>query len=175
MAYPNFSNYAPYNMNFGNGQDYQGLIDRMEEQIKQMRQFQQQRNQFQAQQPIPQVTQNFQLAPTQNQTDFDGKYANGFDDVKNTLTLKNTFFVNKEMNMLWFKNTAGDIKTFSLTEIVDLDPRDKEIAELKQQVSIMQEMIAANNKKEEFKQENSADKPTEQMAFDSKIDKKKKM
>ena len=46
--------------------------------------------------------------------------------------------------MLWFKNVAGDIKKYSLIEIVELDPKDKEIAELKQQIANMQNIITQN-------------------------------
>lgn len=127
MNYPMYNNNSQFFMN-----DLQAMKDRIDRQMQQIQQQQQQPQQ------IPQVTQNFQLAPTQNQSDFDGKYANNIDEVKNTLALKNTFFVNKDMSILWFKNTGGEIKTYSLQEIVEIDPKDKEIAELKQQISIMQ-------------------------------------
>lgn len=150
MAYQNYAsypNYGSYGMNPTNGLDYQNVIDRMEEQVKQMKQFQQQRNQYQMQQPQA-ITQNFQLAPAQSMSDLDGKYANNFEEVKNTLALKNTLFVNKDMNTLWLKNTSGDIKTYTLTEIIELDPKDKEIAELKQQVAILQEGLQMKNRNE---------------------------
>lgn len=138
MNYPIYGNNSQFFMN-----DLQAMRDRID---KQMQQIQQQQQQSQQPQQVPQVTQNFQLAPTQNQNDFDGKYANNVDEVRNTLALKNTFFVNKDMSTLWFKNTSGDIKTYSLTEIVELDPKDKEIQELRQQIASMKEMIMNQNK-----------------------------
>ena len=139
MNYPMYGNSNQYYMQ--NLQDMRNRID------KQMQDIQQAQNQQQAQMPqVPQVTQNFQLAPTQSQSEFDGKYANDIAGVKNTLVLKNTLFVNKDMNTLWLKNVSGDVKTYTLTEVIELDPRDKEIAELKHQVAMMQEMIAMQKK-----------------------------
>lgn len=135
-------NYPMYGNNQFYMQDLQAMRDKIDNQMRQM-QFQQ--NQIQSQQPTP-ITQNFQLAPTQNNSEIDGKYAENMEEVKNTLTLKNTIFVNKDMNILWFKNAGGDIKTYSLAEIVEVDPKDKEIAELKQQIAAMQEMVATQNK-----------------------------
>ena len=137
MNYPMYGNSNQYYMQ--NLQDMRNRID------KQMQDIQQAQNQQQAQMPTN-LTQNFQLAPTQNQSEFDGKYANDISEVKNTLVLKNTFFVNKDMNRMWLKSVSGEVKTFELTEIVDLDPKDKEIAELKHQVALMQEMMAMQKK-----------------------------
>lgn len=170
-SYPNYGPYGPYGTNPLNAQDYDNLINKMEEQTKQMRQFQQQRNQYQMQQPQA-ITQNFQLAPAQSMSDLDGKYANNFEEVKNTLALKNTLFVNKDMNTLWLKNTSGDIKTYSLTEIIELDPKDKEIAELKQQVAILQEGLQMKNQNEPSA---NMSQPKEQrdMNYNNRPDKKK--
>lgn len=174
MSYPNYNygNYGNYGMNPLNLQEYQNIRDRMDEQIQQMKQLQQQRNQYQMQQPVPQVTQNFQLAPTQNINDLDGKYANSFEEVKNTLALKNTLFVNKDMNTLWFKNTSGEIKTFTLTEIIELDPKDKEIAELKQQVAILQEGLQMKNRNE-LSANIPQSKEQRDMNYNNRPDKKK--
>lgn len=133
-------NYPMYNPGNFYLQDLQNRREMLDNQIKQY----QQQNQYQMQQPVPQVTQNFQLAPTQSNSEIDAKYAENTDEVKNTLTLKNTFFINKDNSMLWFKNVAGDIKKYSLIEIVELDPKDKEIAELKQQIANMQNIITQN-------------------------------
>lgn len=138
MAYPMYGNNSQFYM-----QELQSMRDRIDKQMQQMQQSQQ--NQYQMQQPVPQVTQNFQLAPTPNNSELDAKYAENIDDVKNTLTLKNTFFVNKAMDLMWFKNVSGEIKKYSLIEIVELDPKDKEIAELKKQIESMQNMIMNQN------------------------------
>ena len=139
MSYPMYGNNQFY-MN-----DLQAMRDRIDKQMQQM----QQQN-YQMQQPGA-ITQNFQLAPTPNNSEVDAKYAENIDEVKNTLALKNTLFVNKDMNMLWLKNAGGDIKKYSLIEIVELDPKDKEIAELKQQIASMQNMMMNNSLQENKK------------------------
>ena len=98
-------------------------------------------NQMQ-QQPVPNVTQNFQLAPNPSNNELESKYANNIDEVRNTFVMKTGVFVNKELNTLWIKNTNGDIRTFELSEIIDIDPKDKEIAILKQELEKMKEMIS---------------------------------
>lgn len=94
----------------------------------------------------PAINQTFQLSNPQNSTaDFDGKYVSNIDEVKNTLALKNTLFVNKEMNTLWLKDVSGNIKTYTLAEVIELDPKDKEILELKKEIENMKGMIANNS------------------------------
>lgn len=161
MNYPMYNNNSQFYMN-----DLQAMKDRID---RQMQQIQQQQQQMQQPQQVPQINQSFQLAPTQSPSDFDGKYANNIDEVKNTLTLKNTFFVNKDMSILWFKNVGGDIKTYALSEIVELDPKDKEIAELKQQLAIMQ-----NNMQQIMATQNNATntKPVEETILEKKNNKK---
>lgn len=133
---------------YGNSQFYMNDLQQMRDRIDRQMQQMQQQNQYQMQPPAP-ITQNFQLAPNQNNvSELEGKYAENIEEVKNTLVLKNTLFVNKDMNILWFKNAGGDIKKYSLIEVVELDPKDKEIAELKQQVVVMQEIINKNNSNE---------------------------
>lgn len=123
MAYPIHNN--PTNMYM---QDLQNMRDRIDNQMRQMQQFQQ------PQMQQPSINQTFQLAPNQNLNDLDGKYANNIEEVKNTLTLKNTLFIDKENKNLWIKNADGSIKTFTLTEVVELDEKDKQIIELKKQI-----------------------------------------
>lgn len=90
----------------------------------------------------PAINQTFQLSnPQSSINDFDGKYAKDIEEVKNTLTLKNTFFVDKDINTLWFKDVSGKIRTFTLTEVVELDEKDKEILALKQEIENMKGMI----------------------------------
>lgn len=101
------------------------MRDRIDRQIMQMQ------PQIQSQQ-TPAINQTFQLSNPQNSlNDFDGKYASNIDEVKNILAIKNTLFVNKEMNTLWFKDTAGKIKSYTLTEIIEKDEKDIKIDKLK--------------------------------------------
>lgn len=130
----NSYNYNPYM------QEFQNMRDRID---RTMQQYQQQQNQFQNQM-VPQqpITQNFQLAPMQNASDLIAKVVVGIDDVKNTFVAQNGLFVNKEMNTLWTKNVSGDIKTYTLQEIIEVDPKDVEISNLKQELQNMRALIS---------------------------------
>ena len=90
----------------------------------------------------PAINQTFQLSNPQNTSnDFDGIYVNNIDEVKNTLALRNTLFVNKEMSTLWFKDASGNIKTYTLTEIIELDEKDKQIIELQKQIEELKGVV----------------------------------
>ena len=136
MAYPYYQNNQYYMQNM---QDLQNMKEKIDRQMQQMQQFNQ--NQMQ-QQPIPQVTQNFQLAPNPNNNELESKYVNNIDEVKGIFVMKTGVFLNKELNTLWMKNTNGDIRTFELSEIIEQDPKDVEINNLKQELQRMKEMIS---------------------------------
>ena len=38
------------------------------------------------------------------------------------------------MNTLWLKDVSGNIKTYTLTEVIELDEKDKQIIELQKQI-----------------------------------------
>lgn len=120
-------NYPMYGNNQFMMNDLQNMRDRIDNQMRQIQQNQ-------IQQPIPQVTQNFQITPTQNNSDIDGKYAENIDDVKNTFVIKTTLFINKDNSQLWIKDVGGNIKTFGLEEIIELDEKDKKILELQKEI-----------------------------------------
>lgn len=121
-------NYQGYGNNQMYMQDLQNIRDRIDTQMRQAQQYQ---NQLQQ---TPQINQTFQLAPNQNLNDLDGKYATSIEEVKNTLTLKNTLFIDKENKNLWIKNADGTIRTFTLSEVIELDEKDKQIIELQKQI-----------------------------------------
>lgn len=159
MNYPMYGNGNPFIMN-----DLQNMRDRIDKQMQQIQQ-QQQQNQYQMQQPQA-ITQNFQIAPTQtSNNEMDAKYVENGDEVNKTLIFKNTIFLNRDMSLMWLKNVAGDIKKYSLMEIVELDPKDKEIAELKQQITNMQNMILTQN-------ENKSNAQNQIINTENKIEKK---
>ena len=137
MAYPYYQNNQYYMQNM---QDLQNMKERIDKQMQQMQQFNQ--NQMQNQQPIPQINQSFQLAPNPSNNELESKYVNNIDEVKGIFVMKTGVFLNKELNTLWIKNTNGDIRTFELSEIIDIDPKDKEIAMLRQELEKMKEMIS---------------------------------
>lgn len=137
MAYPYYANNQYYMQNM---QDLQNMREKIDRQMQQMQQLNQ--NQMQQQPQIPQVNQTFQLAPNPTNNELESKYANNIDEVKGIFVMKTGVFLNKELNTLWIKNTNGDIRTFELSEIIDIDPKDKEIAILKQELEKMKEMIS---------------------------------
>ena len=124
---------------FGNGNMYMQELQSMRDRIDgQMRQIQQSQMQQQTQPPI---MQNFQLAPNTNNNELDGKYANNFEEVKNTFVVKTGIFANKDFSTIWVKDTSGNIRTFKTEEIIELDGKDKEILDLKNQVKELKGMI----------------------------------
>lgn len=130
MAYPYYPNTQFY-MN-----DLQNMRDRIDAQMKQLQQ-----QQTQIQQPAP-ITQNFQIAPqNNNNNDLEGKFAENYEEVKNTFVIKTGLFVNKNYTTLWVKDVSGNIKTFSLQEIVELDEKDREILDLQRQVNELRGVI----------------------------------
>lgn len=119
-------------------------IDRINRQIEDLNNL---KNQMQSPPQMmntqtPAINQTFQLSnPQNNANDFDGKYAKDIEEVKNTLALKNTFFINNNIDTLWLKDVSGKIRTFTLTEVVELDEKDKEILALKKEIEDMKGMI----------------------------------
>lgn len=109
-------------------QNLQNIINDAQNRINQIQ------NQTQTQQQTP-ITQNFQLAPS-NEKGI--KYAENDEDVSNHLVLVDTLFVNKELTKMWYKNASGEIKTYSLKEIIVLDEKDQEIAKLRQKIEEME-------------------------------------
>lgn len=83
MNYPFYGNNQMYM------QDLQNMRDRIDSQMRQLQQPNMQQT--------PAINQTFQLSnPGNSANDFDGKYVTNIDEVKSTLALKNTLFVNKE-------------------------------------------------------------------------------
>jgi len=122
MAY----NYYPNNQFYM--QDLQNMRDRIDTQMRQI----QQQNQQPIQQPI---TQNFQLAPQNNNNELESKYADSFDEVKNTFVIKTGIFTKKDFSTIWIKDVSGNIRTFKTEEIVELDEKDREILDLQRQLN----------------------------------------
>lgn len=104
--------------------------DRIDNQILQLQQMKEQI----AQQPIPQptsLTQNFQIAPNNNNII---KYVNSIDDVNKEIVFGDTPFFSKDMSALWIKNTKGEIKSYTLAEVVIKDEKDLQIEFLQAQI-----------------------------------------
>lgn len=141
MAYPYYANNQYYMQNM---QDLQNMREKIDRQMQQMQQLNQ--NQMQ-QQPTPtNLTQNFQLAPNPVNNELESKYANNIDEVRNTFVMKTGVFVNKDFTSMWVKTTDGNIKTYELNEVIQQDPKDVEINNLKLELQKMREMINYDNK-----------------------------
>lgn len=121
MAY----NYYPNNQFYM--QDLQNMKDRIDSQMRQL----------QNQQPIqqPQIHQNFQLAPQNNNNELESKYADNFDEVKNTFVMKTGIFTKRDFSTIWIKDVTGNIRTFKTEEVVELDEKDREILDLQKQIN----------------------------------------
>lgn len=148
------NNFNPY-MNNSYGypvmQELQSMKDRID---RTMQNYQQTQNQFMNpnQQPA-QIQQTFQLSnPQSNTNDFDGKYADNIEEVKNTLVYKNTLFINKDMSVLWHKAANGEIKTYTLIEVIQKDEKDKKIENLEKQIEDMKFMLAQQNQSTELEE-----------------------
>lgn len=115
--------YSPYN-NQIYMQDLQNMRDKIDRQMQMANQ-----NQPQA------ITQNFQLAPNSSNNGI--KYANSIEDVKKELVFADTLFINKEYTQLWLKNASGEVKTYKLEELIELDPKDRKIAELEAKINML--------------------------------------
>ena len=104
-------------------------LDRINSQIAELEKM---RNQMQQPiQPPTNLTQNFQLAPTNRDVI---KYANSIDEVQRDMVIGDTPYFSKDMSIVWVKNTKGDIKTYELTEIIPKDDKDLKIEYLQAQI-----------------------------------------
>lgn len=117
----------PYMANLYNPQP---SLDRINAQINELEKMKEQMQKPIQQQPTN-LTQNFQLAPTNNHTI---RYANTIEDVEKEQVFYDTPFFSKDMSVLWFKSAKGDIKTYELTEIVPRDEKDLQIEYLQSQI-----------------------------------------
>ena len=171
MAYPYYPNNQIYMQNMQDLQNMRDKIDRQMQQVQQMNQ-----NQMQPQQPVP-ITQNFQLAPNPTNNELESKYANNIDEVKNTFVMKTGVFLNKDFTTLWIKDVTGNIRTFRTKEVIDLDPKDKEILMLKKQIEEMKGMINYGNESDvnnsDFNEPNES-KATTKLSSRSKSNAKQK-
>lgn len=145
---------ASYNVPYSNPytnyymQDLQGMKDKIEAQMRQLQQTQ-------MQQPVqqPQIHQNFQLAPATTNAELEGKFAENIDEVRNTFVMKTGIFVTKDFSNAWIKDVTGNIKTYKLQEIIELDPKEQEIIELKQELANVKALVTQQSNRVDVIQE----------------------
>jgi len=128
-----------YNTPFNNAYSQQQSLDRINEQIKQLENI---RNQMQQPVQPTNLTQNFQLAPSNRDVI---KYASSIDEVQREMVIGDTPYFSKDMSVVWVKNTKGEIKTYELNEIIPRDEKDMQIELLQAQLTELKGMI--NNAK----------------------------
>ncbi len=132
-------NYNSYPSNQYYMNDLQSMRDRIDRQIAQLQQ-----QPIQNQQPTP-ITQNFQLAPNNglngNKSDLDGFWVNDIQEVKNKIVFNDAIFISKDYKLLWKKDINGNIKTFTLQEVIELDEKDKKILSLQKEIEEMKGLI----------------------------------
>ena len=105
----------------------QASIDRINSQIAELEKMK--ANLPPVQQPTN-LTQNFQLAPTQTNM----KYANNIEEVEKDIVISDTPYFSKDLSVLWIKNNKGNIKSFELKEIVQKDEKDILIESMQLQI-----------------------------------------
>ena len=106
----------------------QANIDRINEQINQLENIRKQ-----MQQPIQptNLTQNFQIAPTNREII---RYAGSMEDVQREMVIAETPYFSRDMSVVWIKNQKGEIKTYELNEIIPKDEKDIRIDILTAQI-----------------------------------------
>lgn len=132
-------------------QNLYDMKDRIEQQIKNMEQQQINQQQFNQHQMPSAINQTFQITPNQNipqngNTSQDEnsiiiKYVKNSDEVKNALTMNDTFFISENMDNLWFRNVKGNIRAFTLQEIIEVDPKDQKIIDLEEENKLLKEEL----------------------------------
>ena len=130
-----YNNYMP---NFPINQ--QNMYERIDNQIAQLQGLKDQlkNNPIQPTNQQPAINQTFQLAPNGGGGI---KYVNSIEDVNKENVFVDTPFFNKELSMLWLKNSNGDIKAYELNEIVQKDEKDLQIEFLTARLNQLEGMI----------------------------------
>ena len=127
-----------YNNSYMSMYNPQANIDRINNQINELEKMK-----TQMQQPVQptNLTQNFQLAPTNRDVI---KYATSIDEVQRDMVIGDTPFFSKDMSVVWIKNTKGEIKTYELNEIVPKDAKDMQIEYLQSQIEELRKEMKNN-------------------------------
>jgi len=125
--------------NYMNPYNRQAEIDRINNQMAELEKIK-----AQMQQPVqqPSINQTFQLTPTASTI----KYAATIDEVSKEYVSTETPFFTKDFSQMWLKNAKGDIKTYTLEEIIPKDERDILIESLQLQVEQLRKEVRTNAK-----------------------------
>ena len=134
----------------------QPAIDRINSQMAEL-----ERQKAQLQQPIQptNLTQNFQIAPTNREVI---RYANSMEEVQRDMVIGDTPYFSKDMSVVWIKSTNNQIRTYELNEIIAKDEKDLQIEYLQSRIETLKGMISNES--------NVTNVSTEQNATDTTTD-----
>ena len=119
----------------------QDNIERINAQIMQLENMKKHIQQPPVQQQPTNLTQNFQIAPTNRET---MKYTSSIDEVQKEVVTCETPYFSKDMSIVWIKDAKGDIKTYELTEIISKDEKDMKIEFLMAQIQELKKEMKKN-------------------------------
>lgn len=126
-----------YNNPYFNQYNTQPSIDRINAQINELEKMKEQMQKPIQPQPTN-LTQNFQLAPTNREII---KYATTIDEVQRDMVIGDTPYFSTDMSVVWIKNTKGEIRTYELNEIKPMDEKDIQIQYLQEQIEELKGMV----------------------------------
>lgn len=125
-----------------NAYNPQATLDRINNQMNELDKIRQQVQQQTVQPQTPtNLTQNFQIAPTNREVI---RYAGSIDEVQRDMVIGDTPYFSKDMSVVWVKNTKGDIKTYELNEVVLKDEKDIKIDFLMAQIEELKKEMKDN-------------------------------
>lgn len=111
----------------------QASLDRINNQIAELEKM---KTQIPMQQPTN-LTQNFQIAPTNNVI----KHAESMEEVQKNMVISDTPFFSNDMSIVWIKSTNGEIKSYELKEIIQKDEKDIQIEYLQAQIEELKKEV----------------------------------
>ncbi len=159
-----YQNNIPYARPYNNAISQQSMYEQIDNEINNLQQMRERmkNNAMQNQQPIQptNLTQNFQIAPTNNNGI---KVVNSIEDVQKELAIADTPFVNNNYSTLWIKNAKGEIRTFELNEIKPKDEKDLIIEKLQSQIYQLNNQIKEMNTYEQQHNETSNEYESKQL------------
>lgn len=125
-----------------NAYNPQATLDRINNQMNELDKIRQQVQQQTVQPQTPtNLTQNFQIAPTNREVI---RYAGSIDEVQRDMVIGDTPYFSKDMSVVWVKNTKGDIKTYELNEVILKDEKDMKIDFLMAQIEELKKEMKDN-------------------------------
>ena len=140
----------------------QASIDRINNQIAELEKM---KGQIPQQVQPTNLTQNFQLAPSNNSV---MKYVGSIEEVEKAVIVGETPFFSNDMSVLWVKNAKGDIKSYELKEIKPLDEKDIQINYLQQQIEELKGMI---NSEKHYANDSESENATDTTTNDDSVGK----